>query len=107
MDLPSGDIQCSGEEICRDFPPSSQDQAKIIYNSFGSRCKGFLYTSQTGRIYLKQELTGKMISSPAHALFIKKAFYQEQDETCAIALNQFQSSAAKRSKPNHHIWSLL
>ena len=92
MDLPNGDMQCSGEEMCRDFPPSNPDQAKVICNSFGPRCKGFVYIAQTGRISLKQELKGKMIYSPAHALFIKKAFYQEQDETCAIALNQFQSS---------------
>ena len=91
MDLPGGDIECSGEETCRDFPPSSLEQAKIICNSFGSRCKGFVYTIQTGKIYLKQELTGKMISSPVYALFIKKAFYQGQDDTCAVALDQFQS----------------
>ena len=93
MNLPSGDIQCSREESCRNFPPSSPEQAKIICNSFGSRCKGFVYIVQTGRIYLKQELTGKMIYSPSHALFIKKAFYQRQNETCAVALSQFQSSA--------------
>lgn len=93
MDLLGGDIQCSGEETCRGFPPSSTEQAKIICSSFGSRCKGFVYTLQTGRMYLKQELTGKMISSPAHSLFIKKAFYQGQHETCAVALEQFQSFA--------------
>ena len=92
MDLPGGDIHCSGEETCRGFPPSSIEQAKTICNSFGSRCKGFVYTAQTGIIYLKQDLTGKMISSPAHALFMKKAFYQEQDETCAVALDRLQSS---------------
>ena len=93
MDLPGGDIQCSGEETCRGFPPSSLDQAKTICNSFGSRCKGFVYAVQTRKIYLKQDVTGKMISSPAYALFIKKAFYQGKEETCAVALDKFQSLA--------------
>ena len=96
MDLQGGDIQCSEKEICRDFPSSSPEQAKAVCNSFGSRCKGFVYTVQTGKFYLKEELKGKMISSPANELFIKKAFYQgnsKQDETCAVGLDQFQSSA--------------
>ena len=96
MELPGGDIQCSKEEICHDFPPSSPEQAKTVCNSFGSRCKGFVYTVQTGRFYLKEELKDKMISSPAYTLFIKKDFYQgtsRQDETCAVGLDQFQSSA--------------
>ena len=76
MDLQGGDIQCSEKEICRGFPPSSPEQAKAVCNSFGSRCKGFVYTVQTGKFYLKEELKGKMISSPANELFIKKAFYQ-------------------------------
>ena len=102
MDLPGVDIQCSGEEKCRDFPPSSPEQAKIICNSFGSRCKGFVYSVQSGEFYLKEELTSKMIFSPAHALFIKKTFYQSnsgQDENCAVALDQFQSSAVECRLP--------
>lgn len=96
MDLPGGDIQCTENESCRNFQLPSAEQAKVICTMYGSRCKGFVYSVQTGEFFPKGELTSKIIFSSAHELYIKKAFYQSdtsQGETCALPLDQFQSNA--------------
>ena len=100
MDLPGGDIQCKENEHCRNFRLPSPEQAKMVCNWYGSRCKAFVYSVDTGEFYPKSEFTNKIVSSANHELYIKKAFYRlkngsdtTQDETCAVPLDQVQSSA--------------
>lgn len=94
MDLPGGDIPCIANESCLSFRVRSPEQAKVICNSYGSRCKGFVYFKETGNFYPKGELENKMMSKSGFDLYIKKDFAESalQNETqCAVPLKQFQS----------------
>lgn len=97
MDLPGGDLTCSANETCRNLKAPNPEQAKIICNSFSSRCKGFVYCVESGKFYPKGELKNKMVFTDGFDLYVKKAFAESdkpiQDETCAVPPDQFQSSA--------------
>ena len=95
MDLPGGDMVCAANETCNNFNAQSPGQAKNICNSYGSRCKGFVYSMQSGNVFLKGELKNKMVFTEGVELYIKKAFAKNavQSETCAIPLDQFESFA--------------
>ena len=92
MDLPGGDMVCAANETCNHFSAESPEQAKITCNSYGSRCKGFVYSMQLGNVVLKGELNNKMVFTEGLDLYIKKAFTKNivQSETCAIPLDQFE-----------------
>lgn len=97
MDLPGGDMACEANENCRDLTAQSPEQAKVICNSYGSRCKGFVYSVESGKVYPKGELKNKMIFTAGSELFIKETFAVNDTvtlrETCVVPLHKFQSFA--------------
>lgn len=95
MDLPGGDLPCGVNESCHKFIVRSSHQAKLICNSYGSRCKGFVYSKESGTFIPKGELQNKMVFTTGMELFVKKTFAESAmtNETCAVPLDQFQSLA--------------
>ena len=95
MDLPGGDLPCGANEGCHGFRLRSENQAKLICNSYGPRCKGFVYSTKTGRFSPKGELQNKMVFAADLQLFVKSAFAEStvRNETCAVPLDQVHSQA--------------
>ena len=118
MDLPGGDIPCVANESCLSFYVGNPEQAKVICNSYSSRCKGFVHFKETGNFYPKgktgehnlvprafpfcskrkspgnEVVENKMMSKSGFNLYIKKYFAEStlQNETqCAVLVKQFQS----------------
>ena len=95
MEMPSGDMKCEANESCQGFQVESPEQAKIVCNKYGSRCKGFVYSLKSGKFILKGELTDKLVFSTEHDLYVKSDFAQSnktlQHGSCIVPLDQFQS----------------
>lgn len=84
---------CAAKEICNKFNVQSPEEAKRICDSYGSRCKGFVYIVKSGIVHLKGELENKMVLTQGYELFIKRSFTQktQQNSKCAIRLDQSES----------------
>lgn len=95
MDLPGGEMVCAANETCNNFIVQSPELAKIICNSYGSRCRGFVYSVKSGNFHPKGELKNKMVLTEGVDLYIKRAYIEtpEQNETCAISPDKFESFA--------------
>ena len=95
MEMPGGDMKCEANESCQGFRVESPEQAKIVCNKYGSRCKGFVYSLKSGKFILKGALTDKIVFSTEHDLYVKSDFAQSnktlQHGSCAVPLDQFQS----------------
>lgn len=102
MDLPKGDIICVANEACNNFNVRGPGHAKMICDSYGSRCKGFVYSIRSGKVSLKAELKNKMVLSEGSELFIKRAFAQsaQQKGQCIILPDQFESFTDKCHLPD-------
>ncbi|XP_022807728.1 uncharacterized protein LOC111344742 [Stylophora pistillata] len=95
MEMPGGNMKCEANESCHGFPVESPEQAKIICNKYGPRCKGFVYSLRSGKFIPKSELANKVVFSTEHDLYVKSDFEQSsktlQHGSCALPLDQFQS----------------
>ena len=93
MDLLGGNMICATKEICNKFNVQSPEQAKRICDSYGSRCKGFVYVIKSGSVHLKGELENNMVFTEGYELFIKRSFAQkaQQNSKCVIRLDQSES----------------
>lgn len=95
MEMPGGNMECQANESCHGFPVESPEQAKMICNKYGPRCKGFVYSLRSGKFIPRGELTDEVVLSTEHDLYVKSEFAQSnktlQHGSCALPLDQFQS----------------
>ncbi|XP_028403231.1 uncharacterized protein LOC114525964 [Dendronephthya gigantea] len=97
FDVKGNDLACDKDGKCAEFRVRNPQQAMTLCNSYGAElCKGFVFSPNTGRLFLKTSVSAEPVHEPFWEFYVREDFRGNIDllkeKQCAIPVDGYKDS---------------